>query len=255
MAYQVRFRIRHLLGLILLASIGLWLSTQAGMKTAEIEVLEASGLSSLGPDGSHDHWGPNLATLCVRFNQPDDGLKQMRLFLNTTRPLQAEELLDRRIFYRYRVRPILWLKPDNYIDRAIDKLGLREEDIEEMIIETIASDGVGQRRDLVSVQSGQRLFLGRLQRRQTHATTGANVDLIRLTFLRLQITCLTLAGPNPQFLLEAAIVADFPEIVPDLLLEGALRFTFVNPGRSIINCLRIEVAFRLGDVPHRRKCS
>jgi hypothetical protein len=136
----MRFRIRHLLGLVLLASVGLWLATQAGMETAEIEVVEASGLSSLGPDGSYDNWGSNLATLCVRFNRPDDGLKQMRLFLDTAQPLQEEDLLYRQISYRYRVRKILWMQPDNYIDLAIDKLGLKEQDIEEMIIETIADD-------------------------------------------------------------------------------------------------------------------
>ncbi len=138
MICMFRFRIRHLLALLLLVAVGLWLVTQAGMSKAEIKVLDVSGLSFFGPDGSHDNWGVRFGKIRFRFLRPTELDDQfVNVFVNTARVFEEDDLIDRRVLFRYRSRKVLWMKVQNPTQLAIRELGLEEQDIEELITEVM----------------------------------------------------------------------------------------------------------------------
>ena len=141
MASLIRFRILHMLVLLGLISGSLWLMTQAGMTKAEIEVLEVSGLSFMGPDGTHDNWGASLGKVRFRFIRPVEyGDHFVNLFVNTSKVFEKDDLVDRRIVFRYRSKNVVWMKPENLTHVAIENLGFDSNDIEEIITEFVPSD-------------------------------------------------------------------------------------------------------------------
>lgn len=122
---------------------GLWLVTQAGMETCEIEIIEVSGLSFEGPNGSFDNFGSSLAVLRYRYLRPDDERRtRVNLFFSSTEKLNFELsgnadsvkfIEGSRAVFRYRKKPVLWMKADNLIMMSINEFGLSPNDIEEVI--------------------------------------------------------------------------------------------------------------------------
>jgi hypothetical protein len=134
---------------------GLWLVTQAGMDTCEIEIIEVSRLSFEGPDGSFDNFGFYQAVIRYRVIRPvGDPPKKVNLFFHFASKLgkppnltaDAEEpagdvksidsakvMEGGRVVFRYRKQDVLWMKADNLREMTIRKLGFNPDDIEEVI--------------------------------------------------------------------------------------------------------------------------
>ena len=143
MAPIAQFRIFHLLLLILLAAIALWLATNTGMKTAQVEVLDMSALSFLGPNGSNDNFGPHQAQLRFRCVKPESlSDTVVNVFLNTTAVTRPQSEFGEKniLVFRFRQEPVLWMRPDDPVREAVRRLGFQTDEIEEVIMAIYPAD-------------------------------------------------------------------------------------------------------------------
>ena len=132
---MIRFRLWHLFALVGIVGFCLWLITQVGMETAEIEILQ---FDTWPRTGLVETEAP-IAVVNVKFRyvRPEE-LSQttVNLFFGEPGYTDAKNIdVGTRIRFRYRVRPMMWLKPVKPDPMAIRSLGLDERNIEEIITE------------------------------------------------------------------------------------------------------------------------
>ncbi|MDG1874841.1 MAG: hypothetical protein P8J27_13080 [Mariniblastus sp.] len=147
----LRFRLWQLFLAIAVACGGLWLVTQAGMKTAEIEILQFdavpinrfSGIElpdhQASMSGSADDTPDliyELAKVQFSFREPMESRHEtVSVFLT---PMLTDEVFEvgQRLKFRYRASPILWLKAMNPVGSALEFLAIEQDCIEEIITES-----------------------------------------------------------------------------------------------------------------------
>ena len=106
-----RFRLWHIFLLVAIAAVAMWLVTQVGMVTAEIEIVQFD----TWPRTKRFENDTLIEVINVKFKyvQPVE-LSNMSLNLFYGDPALAESKnieVGGRIKFRYRAKPMLWLKP------------------------------------------------------------------------------------------------------------------------------------------------
>ena len=117
------------------AIVGLcvWLITQVGMETAEIEIIQfdtwpRTGLAETGS-------AIEVASVEFKYVHPEE-LSNTSLHLFFRNPAYSENKnieVGSRIKFKYRARPMLWLRPYKPDPVAIRSLGLDPKSVEETI--------------------------------------------------------------------------------------------------------------------------
>lgn len=132
--YFLRFRLWQLFVLVGIISLGLWLFTQVGMEVAEIELLQFDVIPQ--KEGLEDLKTSKVVHARFRYVSPVS-LSNTELILFFGDPASTDVKLSTgsRIKFRYRNRPMLWLKPQHPDPLAIRLLGIDPDDIEEIITE------------------------------------------------------------------------------------------------------------------------
>lgn len=130
-----RFRLWHMFALVALVAFGMWLITQVGMETAEIEILRFD----TWPRTSVEETESPIEVVYVQFKyvHPEElSDTSLSLFFGDPAYTQSKNIeIGTRIKFRYRARPMMWLKPVKPDPIAIRSLGLNPSDIEEIITE------------------------------------------------------------------------------------------------------------------------
>lgn len=126
---------------IAIAAIGIWLITQVGMETAEIEILQFDTWPRTGVSEADSRI--EVARVKFKYVQPNElSNTSLNLFFDDPALTEAKNIrVGTRIKFRYRARPMLWLKPYKPDPIAIRTLGLDRNDIEEIITEVGITGG------------------------------------------------------------------------------------------------------------------
>lgn len=129
-----RFRLWQLFALVAIFSLGLWLITQVGVETAEIEVLQFDVW-----DGKDSDEPATVEVAKVKFEYllPESRIDTcLVLFVKESALTSVKNIVPgTRIRFRYRSSPMMWLKPVQPDPLAIRLIGLNPDDIEEIITE------------------------------------------------------------------------------------------------------------------------
>ena len=132
---SLRFRLWHMFALVAIAALGMWLITQVGMETAEIEILQFDTWPRTGVEETDSR----IEVVCVKFRyvQPKElSNTSLILFFGDAAFTESKTIdVGTRIKFRYRAEPMIWLKPNQPDPIAIRSLGLDSNDIEEIITE------------------------------------------------------------------------------------------------------------------------
>ncbi len=130
-----RFRLWQIFVWVAVAAVGLWLITQVGMETAEIEVLQFDTWPRTTVDESDSP--REVVNVGFRYVKPEElSNSRLILFFGDSAYTDAKNIeIGTKIKFRYRARPMMWLKPGKPDSIAIRSLGLDESEIEEIITE------------------------------------------------------------------------------------------------------------------------
>jgi hypothetical protein len=124
-----------MLALVAIAALGMWLTTQVGMETAEIEILQFD----TWPRTTVDETDSPLEVVNVKFRyvQPEElSNTKLILFFDGAAYTDTKNIeIGTRIKFRYRAREVMWLKPSKPDPIAIRSLGLDASEIEEIVTE------------------------------------------------------------------------------------------------------------------------
>lgn len=146
-----RFRLWHLFVAIAVVCAALWVVTQAGMETAEIEILQFDTVEvfhipgsvvvedpSFPPIGTSFGQDPIIELVKVKFAflEPESRRHEtINVFLE---PALTETVFEvgQRLKFQYRAKPILWFDAVNPTLAAVDLMEIEEDSIEEIITES-----------------------------------------------------------------------------------------------------------------------
>lgn len=129
----LRFRLWHMFALVAIVGFGMWLITQVGMETAEIEILQFDTWPRTGLEETDSPI--EVVNVEFKYLHPEE-LRNTSLHLFFGDPAFADAKnieVGTRIKFRYRARPMMWLKPYKPDPIAIRSLGLDAKNIEEII--------------------------------------------------------------------------------------------------------------------------
>jgi hypothetical protein len=119
--------------LVAIAAVAMWLITQVGMVTGEIEVVQFDTWPRTNRFA--DDTLIEVVNVEFKYLQPEE-LRHTSVHLFYGDPAFTESKnieVGTRIKFRYRAKPMLWLKPYPPDPVAIRSLGLNPADIEEII--------------------------------------------------------------------------------------------------------------------------
>jgi len=144
-----RFRLWHLFIAMAMTCGGMWVVTQAGMETAEIEILQFDTVVVLHLPGTVAE-NPTLPHSGVSFRQqPNEELVKAKFVFLEPENLRHETIsvfleptltdaifeVGQRLKFQYRAKPILWLKASSPEKVAMELMKIEQDSIEEIITE------------------------------------------------------------------------------------------------------------------------
>jgi hypothetical protein len=128
-----RFRLWHMFALVAIAGSCMWLITQVGMETAEMEILQFDTWPRTGLEETDSPI--EVVNVVFKYLHPEELRNtNLHLFFGDPAFTEAKNIgVGTRIKFRYRARPMMWLKPYKPDPIAIRSLGLDAKNIEEII--------------------------------------------------------------------------------------------------------------------------
>ena len=127
----LRFRLWHLMTVFTLIAIGLWVLTQHGIETAEIEITECHVVSAETNPGAKF-----LKLLAFDYLRPSDESHIGVFVFLRHQPWKKELEFGDRLTFRYRAKPIFGLKLTDPTEVALKNLGIDQENVQEIIIDS-----------------------------------------------------------------------------------------------------------------------
>ena len=139
---RLQLKLWHLFAVFALISFGLWLTTQYGISKGEIEIIELEDWN--GFEFSEEHSILEVSKIQFRFLKPEH-LKQnsqTNLFMKQHVLLDCTNInVGKKVRFKYRSKPLPWAQSETPTQGVLTELGLRPNDVEELITESLMPSG------------------------------------------------------------------------------------------------------------------
>ena len=143
MVNRIRIRTWHLFALVTCVALAMWLVTQVGVTTGEIEVLQFDAWP--GNVSSARNSRIEISGIKFKYVAPEDlSNTNLSLFFADPTFIEFKNIeVGSRIRFRYRTKSMLWLRATHPDPIAIQSLGINPDDVAEIItsIELVAETG------------------------------------------------------------------------------------------------------------------
>jgi len=139
---RLQLKLWHLFVGLALISLGLWLTTQYGISQGEIEIIECEDWNGL--EMSEERSILEVAKIQFRFSEPASLTQnsQTNLFLKEHVWLDCTNInVWKKVRFKYRSKPLPWAQSETPTQGVLTELGLRPNDVEELITESLMPSG------------------------------------------------------------------------------------------------------------------